>query len=439
MLRIRNYLPLAVIFCVICWCAGCRRSGTAPSGSPGTDASGGGEQLTIVSPNGREIQVEFERAFKLKHPNVSIKWLSQGGGTDDLREVQSRFAGKKEGEGIDRDIFFGGGPDAFAELEKDGFLQPLPSDFGVPATLNGVPLRGKNNTWVAAAVSGFGILYNKTIAARDKLPVPVVWGDLGNPALNGRIELADPRHSSSAHTAYEIILQSHGWEKGWQVLTAMAGNSRAFSASSSDLLQDVDNGEAVMVPAIDFYARAKIAQAGDAKLGYIAPRGQLVVTPDPIGILRGAPHLKLAQEFVKFVMSPEGQKLWMLKKGAAGGPVENELYRQAALPSLYKPIPKDSLIRTDPFDARNTHPFDAQKAALRRQALDDLIGAVLIDNQDALRELWAKNPRPERITFVPVGEAEFMKLAAGWTKNPVQRQKTIIAWNQAVREHLSNQ
>ncbi len=103
-----------------------------------------------------------------------------------------------------------------------------------------------------------------------------------------------------------------------------------------------------MAPAIDFYASTKIAAAGPEKLGYIDPRGQRVVTADPIGILRGAPHQKLAREFVAFVLSPQGQKLWMLKKGAPGGPVNNALYRLAAVPSSYKPISPDSLIRSDP-------------------------------------------------------------------------------------------
>ncbi len=197
---------------------------------------------------------------------------------------------------------------------KKGLLAPLPSDYKVPARLNGVPLRGQKNTWVAAALSGFGILFNKTIAGRDRLPIPGTWADLGKPALRDRVALADPRNSGTAHQTYEIILQTNGWQRGWQTLTALAGNARSFGKSSSKLLQDVTSGEAAMSPAIDFYAATAIARAGEEKLGYIEPQGQRVVTPDPIAVLRDAPNATLAQEFVAYVMSPAGQKLWMLKK-----------------------------------------------------------------------------------------------------------------------------
>ncbi|MDQ3813423.1 MAG: extracellular solute-binding protein, partial [Armatimonadota bacterium] len=355
------------------------------------------------------------------------------------------FKGKDKTQGIDIDLFFGGGAETFMELQKDGLLEPLPSDFGVPAKLNGVPLRGAGNEWIGAALSSFGILVNKGIVARDKLPTPAVWADLGNPKLRNRIELADPRHSGSAHMAYEIILQTNGWDRGWQILTAMAGNARSFVDSSSRLVQDVQNGEAVASPAIDFYARTAVAKAGYDKdqtgvwkLAYVEPRGQLVVTADPIGMLRGAPHPELARAFVEFVLSPSGQKLWMYKKGAPGGPVENELGRMAVLPALYKPLADDSIIRSDPFSVRNTRPYDSEKASARRTVLDALIGAVLIDNHSAVQTRWKKTPDAAKITFVPVTEAELAALAAKWDDPTVQSTKQA-EWGQAAREHFSKE
>ena len=416
-------------------CTG-RQSGT------GGQSAGNSTQLSVITPHGREIQAEFERAFKAKHPDATIKWVSlEGGSADTLRFVQDQFKGKDKAQGINIDVFFGGGGETFLDLEKDGFLQPLPSDYGIPANLNGVPLRGTNNQWVAAALSGFGILVNKGIVTRDKLPYPAVWADMGNAKLINRIQLADPRHSGSAHAAYEIILQSNGWEKGWQILTTMAGNARSFVSSSSTLVENVQNGEAVMAPAIDFYARTAIARAGQdasgtAKLAYVEPRGQLVVTADPIGILRGAPRQQLARDFVELVLSPEGQKLWMYKKGAPGGPTQNELGRMAASPALFKSPSADAAFRSNPYAARNTHPYDSKKAAVRRRALDDLIGAVLIDNHDAVKAHWFKTRDAARLTFVPVTEAELTTLSAKWGDPAVQSAK-VAEWGKEARAHFS--
>jgi ABC-type Fe3+ transport system substrate-binding protein len=162
-------------------------------------------------------------------------------------------------------------------------LQPLPSTYDVPADLNGVPLRSPEKMWVGAATVGLRHSGQQSVADRDGLPLPKTWADLANPAYRGRIELADPRRSGSAHTAYEIILQTNGWEKGWQVLTAMAANASSFKESSSALLQDVQGGQAVFAPAIDFYA-ATAVQRANGKLVYITPQKQYVTTPDPIGV-----------------------------------------------------------------------------------------------------------------------------------------------------------
>jgi ABC-type Fe3+ transport system substrate-binding protein len=419
--------------------AGCGGNSTSTNSSPGQTSTAGasGTQLTIISPHPTDTQVEFETAFQAQNPGVDIKWLDQGGSTDDLNFVLTQFKGKKAGEGIGIDIFFGGGVDTFIDLETAGVLQALPSDYGVPADLNGVPLRGKNNTWVAAALGGFGILVNKTIAQRDNLPMPATWADLADPRLRDRIALADPRHSGSAHMAYEIILQANGWEKGWQVLTAMTGNARSYGNSASALLDDVSSGEAVIAPAIDFYANSKIATAGAEKLAYVAPRGQRVTTPDPIALLRDGPNPELARKFIAFVMSPAGQKIWMLEKGAPGGPKNSALYRSPAVPASYKPLPAQSLIRINPYEGKNDFVFDPQKSALRRRALDDLLGAVLIDNQNAVKARWKANPDAAKLTLVPVTEAELLQLAPRWSDQNF-RNAQISKWKQAARKHFGS-
>jgi len=396
-----------------------------------------GGALTIISPHSRDIQVEFETLWKKSHPDAPLNWINQGGSSDDLRFVQQQFQsrGKDKGIGIGIDVFFGGGGETFAELQKDGLLAPLASDYGVPAELNRVPLRAKDKSWVAAALSGFGILYNKPIAARDSLPVPKSWADLANPKLQERIELADPRKSGSAHVVYEIILQTNGWDKGWKILTGMAGNARRFTPGSSDVLSDVQNGEAVFCTAIDFYATGAINTAGPDKLAYIQPQGQNLITPDPIGVLKGSQNADNAQKFVAFVLSPEAQRLWIGKKGTPGGPVNNALSRLPALPLAYGS--KDAFTSLNPYQEKVTVTFDSDKASARRRALDDLIGAALVDNLDAVKAKWTKNPDLDASGYVPLPEKEFDALAAKWddpTTANAQKQK----WSQAASQFFGS-
>lgn len=427
-----RFFPLLGIALLLPGCA--PKTETAATGNGAASPAQTPKIVTIVSPHTREIQVEFTDLWKSQNPGSDIKWLDQGGTSDDLNFVRQQFASKgaDKSKGIGVDLFFGGGGETFTELEDDGLLAPLPSDYGIPAALNGVPLRGKDNMWVSAALSGFGILYNKGIAARDKLPIPQSWEGLTDPKLRDRIELADPRHSGSAHTAYEIILQSNGWDKGWKILTAMTGNARQFAQTGGAPLQDVANGEAVFCPSIDFYGRSAIKKAGESKLGYIVPQGQNVVTADPIAMLPGAPNAEGAKKFVAMVMSPAGQKLWYAAKGTSGGPKTTELLRLPASPVAYT----KGGATGNPYTAKNTAKYDSVKAAARRRALDDLIGSALIDNHDLVKVAWQKNPDLNGTGYVPLPEAEFMKLAPRW-KDPAFASTTKSQWGEAARAKFS--
>ena len=83
-----------------------------------------------------------------------------GGTSDDLRYIKSEFT--KRAEGIDIDVFFGGGNDPYLQLKALGLLLPCKvSDevlAGLPGDIAGVPLYDTEFTWYGTAISGFGVL-----------------------------------------------------------------------------------------------------------------------------------------------------------------------------------------------------------------------------------------------------------------------------------------
>ena len=406
--------------------SGCGNSSNGNSTSTTGGGGGGGSTVRILSPHGDEITNEFRTAFNAKYPNIKLEFVNQDGSGGIAKYVLSQFKGKGPDQGINFDIMFGGGAEIFQDIDDAKALQPLASTYNLPKELNGVPLYAPDKNWVGAALSGFGILANKSIADRDGLPLPKSWADFADAKYKGRIELADPRQSGSSHTIDEVILQTNGWEKGWQILTAMAANSSGFISISSQLLSDVKGGQAVFAPAIDFYGRTAVADSG-GKLVYIEPQGQNIITPDPIGLLRGAPNKADAQKFVDFVMSTEGQKLWMFKKDTPGGPKGNTLYRQSALPALYQPISGDSTITTDPYKTKTDRDFDSKMATERYRPLNDLIGSVLVDNLSLLKRAWSANPDASKVAYLPVTEKELAELTKKWD-DPAFRSTTMAKW-----------
>src|SRR5262249_22602221 len=140
------------------------------------------------------------------------------------------------------------------------------------------------------------------VIERAKLPVPALWSDLGRPEFHGWIASGDPTLSGSIQQAYEIVLQSEGWEKGYATLTRMLANARAFNEGGSAAPRDVSLGQSAAGACIDFYATAPIRRQGATHLRLVIPRGAAVVTPDCVALLRGAPHRAAAEAFVRFVM-----------------------------------------------------------------------------------------------------------------------------------------
>ena len=117
------------------------------------------------------------------------------------------------------------------------------------------------------------------------------------------------------------------------------------------------------------------------------PRGLTVVNTDSIGILKGAPNEAAARAFVEFVLT-DGQKLWYLKAGSAGGPVKYDLFRMPVRKALYDEFKDKSPVTTNPFTWGESLKYDAELGTARYEALNDLIGAVIVDSHDELVAAW---------------------------------------------------
>jgi spermidine/putrescine-binding protein len=241
--------------------------------------------------------------------------------------------------------------------------------------------------------------------------------------------------------AYEIILQAYGREEGWGHVIRMGGNIRNFARSASQVTKDVALGEAACGMAIDFYAWQTIAEVGPDRMGFVLPRGLTVVNPDSIALLKGAPHRELAEHFMAFVLSREGQKLWVLQKGAPGGPVTFELDRLPVIPGLAAELGDDAAVTFDPFTWESDFTYDPEKGSARWRILNDLLGAVLIDTHeelaaawDAVRRLPPDHPRRRALTAAPIGEAELLALAEEVWDDPEQRARRLSRWANDARD-----
>lgn len=410
------------------------------------------DALIIISPHSEGIQTEFDRNFKTWYEEqtgraVEVDWRDVGGTSSNYRFIDSEF--KRVPEGIDVDMFFGGGTDSYLRLAEQNLLSPykLPAAQleQIPQTFHGIPVYDAEYQWYGAALSSFGIMFNDELRTMLGLPEVQTWQDLGDTALFKQIGAADPRESGSAHMMYEIILQTHGWENGFALLTKIGGNVRRFSAGANAIPKDVVAGDVIYGMAIDFYAYGQIVVVGADKIKYVMPSDGTVVNPDSIAILKGAPNLAVAQKFIEFVLSERGQKLWMLPDSDAEGPKwEGGLNRASVLPALYEKL-GDRCIVTNPFTLGFTpFQYDADKGGARWDIVNDLFGVLIIDSHKDLVNAWKaignckdsakRDAAIASLTQMPISEEEAMQFATAEWKDPGFRNEKLKEWGQFAKQ-----
>jgi iron(III) transport system substrate-binding protein len=445
------------------------------------DAGGAAPALSILTPHGDNIRQEVGQAFRSWSEarygdSPEINWIDQGGTSEDLRYVLSRFA-KVQGDkdkakdkekpprdslpttaapaSIGIDLFFGGGTPPFRTLAREGLLQPRmvkPQVLaGIPETVGGTRVHSDAEGWYGVALAGFGILYNRALLAEKGLPEPDSWSDLADPRAEGWVASVDPRGSGSAHVIYEIILQKYGWEKGWSLLARIAANSGHFTKGASAVLPLVSTGEAAYTVAIDQYAWSLIEKLGGARVGFVLPAGETVTTPDPVAMLKGAPHPETAARFMEFLFSESCQLLWGLKAGVPNGPKNLSLNRMSVSPKAAAAMDSsNSYVRGNPFlePADPAWAYSDSLTESRWALVNDALGLWMVDGHEtALRRWRAINGRalnaatPQRSDsaaweaalsseryFRPPAPWDSMRVLAARWKDETFRNETMARW-----------
>ena len=329
-----------------------------------------------------------------------------------INTARKAFLSSNASAGVD--IVFGMGEVEILQLNDKGFLidsglmEAYPEWFSnkvFPEFIGGARVRDANGRWIAAAYSAFGIIYNKEVLNElgfDR--VPNHWADLANPSFFGQVAMADPAMSTSTTRAFEMMIQQaifekikqnprlpeaeaveSGWADALQLIQMIAANARYFTESSTKPLLDVSAGNCAVGLSVDFYGLFQETnlknRSNSDRFGFVFPHNGTVTTADPIAMLRGAPNRGTALAFMEYVLSDEGQKLWMFRQGAPGGPVQFPLSRPAARKTVYIPENKPYLINTEinPFTQSSELTYNPKWTVPVFKALAFIVKAAFID------------------------------------------------------------
>jgi ABC-type Fe3+ transport system substrate-binding protein len=285
-------------------------------GGGGGGPTGPTNTLTILTRHDTSIHAAYEAAFLAsdladEYNITDIVWRTQDGAFWDA---------VIDAGGVD--VLWGGGPTLFDQMQRDGNLEPLNSTYmtevvaRVPDEIAGADMKRYDThgtvVWAAAAISSFGFTVNHAFLDAYGLPTPNNWTHLAQPVWGSllptaTIAMGNAPKTTSNTRIYEIITQGMGWDEGWVTLARMAGSSRLYQGSV-ETQAAVETQQVGVAMSIDFYGYS--TQLNNPDCEYILPEGESIVNGDPIAIVKDTPKMDLAEAFVDYVLSPEGQAVW---------------------------------------------------------------------------------------------------------------------------------
>jgi iron(III) transport system substrate-binding protein len=270
--------------------AGCGGSSSGSSGQSITLYNGQHEQTT-------ESLVEgFEKATGIK---VNVR-------NDDEDTLADEIV--TEGSRSPADVIYTENSPAVEYLQEKGLLAPVEA-----STLTHTPAKynSPRGDWVGVSARVSVLIYDPRLIKASELPSHVA--ELAEPRFKGKLAFA------AGETDFQPIVTSYartyGQAAALRWLEAIKENAEGHVYPDNETIADEVNRGAVAFGVVNQYywyrMRAELGTENvPSKLAYFAPRDPgYVLDVSPAGILKSSRHRALAQKFLAFLVSKQGQEI----------------------------------------------------------------------------------------------------------------------------------
>ncbi len=324
--------------------------------------------IVVMTSYQSEPMAIFEREFERAHPEyrLQIVWRMPVDALPWLRRPD---------HGVD--VYWGASPRTFAALAADGAFAPLTVDrSGLVDRIGRTQISDPQGRYAATEMAGYGFAVNADALKAAGLAMPADWDALADPRWAGQIALPIPSRVGFAPPIVDLVLQAYGWEAGWALWSAIAGNAMLVDAGSTFVTDEVASGRVALGISIDFFVAAAIANGKRVSFAY--PR-HTALNPGHVALMQRAPNPEGARVFAGFVLSDAGQRL-LLDPDVRKLPARESAYADARAPS-FNPFAAAREGRMEYDDVRG-RPRLALVAAVFEQ--------WLIADHDELKRLWRR-------------------------------------------------
>jgi phosphoglycerate transport regulatory protein PgtC len=278
------------------------------------------DTVTVVTSFPKELTSAYKKAYEAKYPSDKLEVLNKNTAAG-IAYVREQPVGSRP------EVFWVSAPDAFEVLSSAKLLTKIGiGDPAIPQKVGNYPVNDPEGYYRGQALAGYGLMWNTRYMKANALPEPKEWSDLVKPVYFGHLAISSPSRSGTTHLTVETILQAEGWNKGWEQLLAICGNSAAITERSFGVPDGVSNGQFGIGLVIDFFGLA--AKNSGMPVEFVYP-SQTAIVPANIGLIEGAKSPEAGKRFIEFSLSEEGQMLLL----------DPKISRLPVLPSIYAKAP----------------------------------------------------------------------------------------------------
>ena len=257
--------------------------------------------VTVITSFPKDLTQAYKSAFEAENPGIKLEILNKNT-VAGIAFVKETEAGKRP------EVFWASAPDAFEVLSQEGLLEKATdiANPAVPDTIGSFPINDPGGMFMGQALAGYGIMYNTRLIKAKKLDAPASWADLLTPAWFGNVGITSPSRSGTMHLTVETILQGEGWDKGWETLLRMSGNSAAITDRSFGVPDGVNNGQFGAGPVIDFFGLS--SKYSKFPVEFVYPE-ETAIVPANIALIAGSKNAEEGKKFIAYTLSNAGQEL----------------------------------------------------------------------------------------------------------------------------------
>jgi iron(III) transport system substrate-binding protein len=251
--------------------------------------------ITLYTSESQDKVNETKADFEKRHPGLVLNIYRSG-----TQVVIGKLQAEIQAGAIQADLLWMADIDFFAQLAKKNLLLPYapPEAEKVPAKFR---YEGGRYHEVRLIFNTVGF---NTLRVKDR---PASWKDLADPRFKSRVGMASPFYSGAAFSTLGTLVPQPGF--GWEFFRRLKDNGAIVEQSNGTVAQKLATGEFHLASVVDFFLRDMKAKG--SPVDHVWPREGAILIPTPIGIVQSARSAAGAQAFVRYLYTPEGQRLFV--------------------------------------------------------------------------------------------------------------------------------